>query len=54
MPKVTIPGVGVINYPDSMSDKDIMSHAQGLQTKANTPLLDPKDLPAKELFLHLF
>ena len=54
MPKVTIPGVGVINYPDSMSDKDIMSHAQGLQTKANTPLLDPKDLPAKELFKGAF
>jgi len=56
MPKVTIPGVGVVNYPDSMSDADIMSHAQGLRSKAlpTQSEYDPRDLPASELFKGAF
>ena len=38
MPKVTIPGVGVVNYPDAMSDKDIMAHAEQLQRNKENPL----------------
>ena len=57
MPKVTIPGVGEVQYPDSMSDKDIMRHAQDLQEKTlapKAPMFDARDLPASELFKGAF
>jgi hypothetical protein len=49
MPRVEIPGVGVVNFPDTMPRDEIMSRAEAMQSNASAPLLNPKDLPASEL-----
>jgi hypothetical protein len=49
MPRVEIPGVGIVNFPDAMPRDEIMTRAEAMQSQAKTPLLDPKDLPASEL-----
>lgn len=49
MPRVDIPGVGIVRFPDNMSREDIMSQATAMQQKASQPLLDPKELPTSEL-----
>jgi len=49
MPRVEIPGVGIVRFPDNMSREDIMSQATAMQQKASQPLLDPKELPTSEL-----
>ncbi len=49
MPRVEIPGVGIVRFPDNMSREDIMSQATAMQQQATKPLYDPKDLPTSEL-----
>jgi len=49
MPRVEIPGVGIVNFPDNMPQDEIMTRAESMQAQAKTPLLNPKDLPASEL-----
>lgn len=49
MPRVTIPGVGNVMFPDSMSDADIMAQAQQMQADASKPLLDPRELGIGQL-----
>jgi hypothetical protein len=49
MPRVTIPGVGDVQFPDNMSRDEIMSQAQAMQQRSNQPILDPKDLPMSDL-----
>ncbi len=49
MPRVQIPGVGVVQFPDNMSRDDIMSQAEAMQKQAQQPLLDPRELPTTEL-----
>jgi len=49
MPRVEIPGVGIVRFPDNMSREDIMSQATAMQQKASQPIFDPKDLPTSEL-----
>jgi hypothetical protein len=49
MPRVTIPGVGNVMFPDSMSDADIMAQAKQMQTDASKPLLDPRELGIGQL-----
>jgi len=49
MPRVTIPGVGNVMFPDSMSDADIMAQAKQMQTEASQPLLDPRELGIGQL-----
>jgi len=49
MPRVEIPGVGIVNFPDNMPHDEIMSRAESMQSNANAPLLNPKDLPAWDL-----
>ena len=45
MPRVTIPGVGDVQFPNNLSRDEIMRQAQEMQAKASQPILDPKDLP---------
>jgi hypothetical protein len=49
MPRVEIPGVGIVNFPDNMPRDEIMTRAEAMQSKSITPLFDPKDMPASEL-----
>lgn len=49
MPRVEIPGVGVVNFPDNMPRDEIMSRAEAMQSKSQTPLFDPKDLSTSQL-----
>ena len=49
MPQVTIPGIGNVNFPDAMSDQEIMAQARAMQEKANQPIFDPKDLGIGQL-----
>ena len=49
MPRVTIPGVGDVQFPDNMSRDEIMSRATAMQQQASTPMLNPKELPTSEL-----
>lgn len=49
MPRVTIPGVGDVMFPDSMSDADIMTQAKQMQSEASKPLLDPRELGIGQL-----
>ena len=44
MPRVTIPGIGDVNFPDNMPRDEIMSRAEAMQKEATTPKFDPKDL----------
>jgi hypothetical protein len=44
MPRVEIPGVGIVRFPDNLSREDIMSQATAMQQQAQQPLLDPKEL----------
>jgi len=49
MPRVTIPGVGDVQFPDTMSRDEIMSRATAMQQQSKQPILDPKDLPMSDL-----
>ena len=49
MPQVTIPGIGNVNFPDAMSDQEIMAQARAMQEKANQSDFDPKDLGLGQL-----
>lgn len=49
MPRVTIPGVGDVQFPDNMSRDEIMSRATAMQQQSAQPLLDARDLPTGEL-----
>jgi hypothetical protein len=49
MPRVEIPGVGIVNFPDNMPRDEIMTRAEAMQSKSQTPLFDPKDLPTSQL-----
>lgn len=49
MPRVTIPGVGDVQFPNNLSRDEIMRQAEAMQAKASQPILDPKDLPMGEL-----
>jgi hypothetical protein len=49
MPRVTIPGVGDVQFPSNLSRDEIMRQAEAMQVKASQPILDPKDLPMGEL-----
>jgi hypothetical protein len=51
MPRVEIPGVGIVNFPDNMPRDEIMSRAEAMQTKSIAPQaqFDPRDLPASQL-----
>ena len=49
MPRVDIPGVGVVRFPDNMSREDIMSQATAMQQQAQQPLLNPKELGIGQL-----
>lgn len=49
MPRVEIPGVGIVRFPDNLSREDIMAQATAMQQKASQPIFDPKDLPTSEL-----
>ena len=49
MARVNIPGVGMTNFPDSMSDEQILAQAREMQTRASQPLFDPKDLPTSQI-----
>jgi len=49
MPRVTIPGVGDVQFPNNLSRDEIMRQAEEMQAKASQPILDPKDLPMGEL-----
>ena len=44
MPRVTIPGVGDVQFPDTMPRDEIMSRATAMQQQSSQPLFDPKDL----------
>lgn len=49
MPRVTIPGVGDVQFPDNMSRDEIMSRATAMQQQASQPEYSAKDLPTSEL-----
>lgn len=49
MPRVTIPGIGDVQFPDNMSRDEIMSRATAMQQQASQPEYSAKDLPASEL-----
>ena len=50
MPRVEIPGIGIVRFPDNMSREDIMSQATAMQLEASKPLsYDARDLPTSEL-----
>ena len=49
MPRVTIPGVGDVMFPDKMSRDEIMSRAEAMQAQASQPMFDPRDLPTGKL-----
>jgi hypothetical protein len=49
MARMEIPGVGIVQFPDSMPRDEMMTRAEAMQAQASKPLLDPRDLPASEL-----
>ena len=49
MPRVTIPGIGDVNFPDNMPRDEIMSRAEAMQLEAQGPKYDARDLPTSEL-----
>jgi hypothetical protein len=49
MPRVTIPGVGDVQFPDNMSRDEIMSRATAMQSQASQPEYDPRDLSTSQL-----
>jgi hypothetical protein len=49
MPRVTIPGVGDVQFPDTMSNDEIMSRATAMRDQASVPEYSAKDLPTSRL-----
>lgn len=49
MARVNIPGVGPVEFADSLSDADILAKARAIQTEANKPLVDPRELGLGQL-----
>jgi predicted kinase len=49
MPRVEIPGVGIVQFPDNMPQDQIMSRAEAMQNQAKQPLLDPRELGIGQL-----
>jgi hypothetical protein len=49
MARVNIPGVGPVDFADSLSDADILAKARAIQAQAAGPKYDARDLPASEL-----
>lgn len=49
MPRVTIPGVGDVQFPDNMSRDEIMSRATAMQQQSTQPMLNAQDLPTSQL-----
>jgi hypothetical protein len=49
MPRVEIPGVGIVQFPDNMPRDQIMSRAEAMQNQAKQPLLDPRELGIGQL-----
>jgi len=49
MPRVTIPGVGDVMFPNNMPRDEIMSRAEAMQAQASQPMFDPRDLPTGKL-----
>jgi hypothetical protein len=44
MARMEIPGVGIVQFPDTMSRDEMMSQAEAMQAQASKPLLDPREL----------
>jgi hypothetical protein len=49
MARVEIPGVGIVNFPDTMPRNEIMARAEAIQAEASKPLVDPKELGLGQL-----
>jgi hypothetical protein len=49
MARMEIPGVGIVQFPDSMSREEMMTRAEAMQSQASAPKFDARDLPASEL-----
>ena len=49
MPRVTIPGIGDVNFPDNMPRDEIMRRAEAMQLESQGPKYDARDLPMGEL-----
>jgi hypothetical protein len=49
MARVNIPGVGPVEFADSLSDAEILTRARAIQAEAAGPKYDARDLPASEL-----
>jgi len=49
MARVDIPGIGPVEFDNSLSDAEILTRARAIQSKASTPLFDPKDLSTTDL-----
>ena len=49
MAQVNIPGVGLVQFADSLSDDEILTRARAMQAQASGPKYDARDLPASEL-----
>jgi hypothetical protein len=49
MPRVQIPGVGIVQFSDKLSEQEIMSQAEAMQKQAQQPLLDPRELGIGQL-----
>jgi hypothetical protein len=49
MPRVEIPGVGIVNFPDNMPRDEIMTRAESMQVNAQTPFFDPKLMSTSDL-----
>lgn len=49
MPRVEIPGVGIVQFPDNMPQDQIMARAEAMQNQAKQPLLDPRELGIGQL-----
>ena len=49
MARMEIPGVGIVQFPDSMSREEMMTRAEAMQSEASKPLFDPRDLGIGQL-----
>lgn len=49
MARVNIPGVGPVEFADSLSDADILARARAIQAEASKPLVDPRELGLGQL-----
>jgi hypothetical protein len=49
MAQVNIPGVGLVQFADSLSDDEILTRARAMRDEASKPLFDPRDLSAGQL-----